>query len=210
MIYFGYEVLLENGEKPINLTIGRGEKNFSICVQPQIEKHSGQYKIGAWVRDSAAGVGTVTFVNTKGRFAALGHSIVDCDVGIAYRIKGGTVEPAQITGITKGEKGIPGELEGMFLPQGKTLGYIDSNDKFGLYGKMTAPAQKSSLKIASRWQVKEGPAEIMTTVDNSGVKRYKIEIQKVSYADAASSKSMIIRITDPSLLEKTGGIVQGM
>ena len=201
----------ENGEKPINLTVQRGEKKFALTVLPQLEKHSGEYKIGAWVRDSAAGIGTVTFTHCDtGRFVALGHSIIDSDAGVAYRVKRGTVEPAEIIGIAKGQKGIPGELEGMFMPQGETVGYIDNNNEFGLYGRMTSSPAGEPVGVASKWQVKEGPAEILTTVDNSGVKRYKIEIQKVSYADAASSKSMIIRITDPALLEKTGGIVQGM
>ena len=201
----------ENGDKPINLTVQRGEKKFALTVTAQIEKHSGEYKIGAWVRDSAAGIGTVTFTQyDTGKFVALGHSIIDSDIGIAYKVEHGTVEPAEIVGISKGQKGIPGELEGVFMPQSETIGYIEKNDSFGLYGRMNTTPEGEAMKVASRWQVKEGPAEILTTVDNSGVKKYAIEIQKISYASSASTKSMIIRITDDKLLEATGGIVQGM
>ena len=201
----------ENGKKPINLTVQRGEKKFALTVLPQIEKNSSEYKIGAWVRDSAAGIGTVTFTRCDtGKFVALGHSIIDSDIGAAYQVERGTVEPAEIVGIAKGQKGIPGELEGIFMSQSETIGYIEKNDKFGLYGRMTSMPAGETMKIASKWQVKEGPAEILTTVDNSGVKKYQIEIQKVSYADTASAKSMIIRITDQELLKTTGGIVQGM
>ena len=131
-------------------------------------------------------------------------------MGVAYNVEHGTVESAAIIGVAKGQKGVPGELEGVFVRGEETIGYIERNNEFGLYGKAKTLPPGDAVEIASRWQVREGPAEILTTVDDSGVNRYGIEIQKISYVNTVSTKSMIIRITDPQLLEKTGGIVQGM
>lgn len=201
------------GSGSFDVKIVRGEKEQHVKIKPAQAKSDGKYKIGAWVRDSTAGIGTLTFYNPETqKFVALGHGIVDSDVGAVYNVSGGDIEPATILSISKGQRGIPGELKGIFASNGESWGQVEGNTPAGVYGTILDTEAISShepLEAASRNMIQEGPATILCAVHSEEVEEYNIEIQKVM-PNEESSKSMIIKITDPNLIEKTGGIVQGM
>ncbi len=204
-------VISENGERENVLNVQRNDKNFETKILPQLDKTSGKYKMGVWVKDSAAGIGTMTFYNpdTK-QFAALGHSITDSDIGARYDVKSGSIENVYINTVVKGEKGIPGELKGVFSGDTEIIGTVTQNNVSGIYGTLLETDNEETLPIASRWDVREGAATILSTVEGGNVENFNIEIQKVMYNSGKSSKSMIIKIIDERLIAKTGGIVQGM
>ena len=167
------------------------------------------------MRDSTAGVGTLSFYDPQTKsYGALGHAITDLDTDIILPIRDGIILRSTVVGIRKGERGAPGELQGTFLRDRAELGDIRSNTEFGIFGKaaepIVNPLYPDGLPIASRANVHTGPATILTTLDDSGIQEFDVEITRVSQQDTAAQKSMTLRVTDPVLLEKTGGIVQGM
>ena len=200
-----------NGETKNTLNVQRNDKTFETEVLPQLDKTSGKYKMGVWIKDSAAGIGTMTFYNpdTK-QFAALGHSITDGDIGVNYTVESGSIENVYVNSVVKGEKGIPGELKGIFSGDTEVIGTVSENKANGIYGTIFETQNREKMCVASRAEVREGPATILSTVEGNNVENFSIEIQKVMYNSGKSSKSMIIKITDERLIEKTGGIVQGM
>lgn len=204
-------VVCEKGETENVLSVQRNDKIFETKITPQLDKTSGKYKMGVWVKDSAAGIGTMTYYNpdTK-QFAALGHSITDSDIGTSYSVKNGTIENVYVNTVVKGEKGIPGELKGVFSGDTEIVGTVTQNRASGICGTLFETENKERMPVASRWDVREGAASILSTVEGGNVENFNIEIQKVMYNSGKSSKSMIIKITDERLIEKTGGIVQGM
>lgn len=176
-----------------------------------VMSRDGTYKLGAWVRDSSAGIGTMTFYNPQnGSFGALGHAICDVDTGETIKIAGGTVLPCEIRKVTKSEKGSPGRLEGSLLAPSQ-YGSILSNIDTGIYGKINTGDfnDQQTMEVGSSFSVKEGPATILCSLDGKTIHSYQIMIEKKS-VNTVSSKGMIIKVTDPALLEKTGGIIQGM
>lgn len=178
-------------------------------------KEDDEYKLGLWVRDSTAGIGTLTFFdkNTK-RFGALGHPITDGDTDKPFTISEGNLLNSSVISVRKGEKGSPGELKGLFVNEKDSLGKIEKNTETGIFGegndKLINAIFNKPLKVAFRNDIKEGPAKIITTIDEGGPKLYDIEIIKLLPQDKPGPKSMVIKVTDEELLEKTGGIVQGM
>ncbi len=204
-------VVSENGERESVLNVQRNDKIFETKIRPQLDKTSGKYKMGVWVKDSAAGIGTMTYYNPDtGQFAALGHSITDSDIGTSYSVKNGSIENVYVNTVIKGEKGIPGELKGVFSGDTEIVGTVTQNRASGIYGALFETENKEKMPVATRWDVREGTASILSTVEGGNVENFNIEIQKVMYNSGKSSKSMIIKITDERLIEKTGGIVQGM
>ncbi|MBB6697590.1 SpoIVB peptidase [Clostridium algidicarnis] len=200
--------------KEISLIINRKGNIIEKSITP-VKGKGGRYKIGLWIRDSTSGVGTLTFYDdTTKKFAALGHPVTDEDTGNIMTIKSGEIIKASIVSVKRGEKGSPGELKGNFIEETLPLGNIINNTECGIFGEVSDSIKglkfNKPLKIASKEELKEGPAEIITTIDDSGPKRYKIEIEKLLYQDKPGPKSMVIKVTDKELLEKTGGIVQGM
>lgn len=180
-----------------------------------LEKENNEYKLGLWVRDSTAGIGTLTFFNKENSiFGALGHPITDGDTNKPFVINNGNLMNSSIISIRKGEKGCPGELKGLFVNEKESIGKIEKNTECGIFGKgdssLINPIFNKPIKIGFRNEVKEGSAKIITTIDENGPKMYDIEIVKLLQQEEAGPKSMIIKITDKELLEKTGGIVQGM
>ncbi len=198
------DAVLSSGES-ITLSGKRGEKNISWQVSPLKDKKDGKKKIGIWVRETVAGIGTVSFYN-ENEFAALGHSISDIDTGCEVIADGGNVYRAQIIGVEKGEKGTPGSLRGVF--SGTNAGSIKSNSYCGVYGTISSPPKTSKVKVASKNDVRPGKAFIRCNLGD-GTKNYDIEILRI-VSNANTTKNMIIEITDKELLQKTGGIVQGM
>ncbi len=203
------EEINKSGQNTVLLGIIRKDSSFEVAVTPA-EATDKKYKIGTWVRDSAAGIGTMTFCRADtGQFAALGHGISDGDIGQQYNIREGSIENADVSAVIKGEKGVPGELKGIFAGHDEILGRVTENSLCGIYGKMNTIPQGEKVKTASKWEIREGEAQIICTVGD--VKdSYSIEIQRIILNSTSSSKSMVIKITDERLLEKTGGIVQGM
>ena len=198
----------------IKVDILRHGENITKIVTLKKENNK-DYKIGLWIRDSTAGVGTMTFYDdTSKKFGALGHPITDSDTNEPFLIKDGDVIESSIISIRKGEKGSPGELKGIFINESNPTGEIDKNTQSGIFGQLNSNIlQKSDikrLKVGFRDEIVPGKAKIITTIDENGPQEYEIEIEKLLNQNVASSKSMVIKVTDPRLLEKTGGIVQGM
>lgn len=180
-----------------------------------LEKENNEYKLGLWVRDSTAGIGTLTFYDKKSNlFGALGHPITDGDTNKPFNIKEGNLLNSSVISIKKGEKGAPGELKGLFVNERENIGKIDKNTESGIFGvgsdNLINSVYNKPIKVGFRSEIKEGPAKIITTIDENGPKAYDIEILKLLSQEEPGAKSMIIKVVDPELLEKTGGIVQGM
>lgn len=178
-------------------------------------KSGNEYKLGLWVRDAAAGVGTLTFYepNTNS-FMALGHGISDIDTEKIVDIASGELITASILTIKKGVKGTPGEIRGT-IENGNNIGKIGKNTNLGVYGTVTNKnylniSGMEEMEVATRSEIQEGKAQIICQLDNNGRKTYEIEIEKIYLANNTDNKSMLIKVTDKELLEKTGGIIQGM
>lgn len=196
------------GEK-VDLTVIRDGKQQIISIQPVISANDGQYKIGLWVRDSTAGIGTMTFFDREnGTFAGLGHAVCDVDTGFVMPISNGDAVEATVNGCYKGKAGTPGELIGIF--NGGSIGTLYYNGETGVYGVLNNYDKNASqIPVAVGDEINRGEAEIICTVDNGPAQRYDVEIEKV-FKTGSSVKNMVIRITDETLLSLTGGIVQGM
>ncbi len=193
----------------VKLAVRRGEKEYEIPVSAVYMTETDSYKVGLWVRDSLAGIGTLTFYNPKDNtFAALGHGICDTDTKEIMGLSRGSINFCDIKGVKKGESGTPGELLGSFCDS--KAGTLTKNSQLGIFGKTANIPQKEAMPIGLRYEIKCGKAEILCDVSGEGVKPYEIEITRISKSQKVSNKSFTIRITDKELLEKTGGIVQGM
>ena len=189
----------------------RDGKEITLTLKPVYSKESEKYKLGIWVRDNTAGIGTLTFINADdGMFGGLGHGIYDIDTGELLPLSRGIVTDVSVTGIIKGAAGKPGEIRG-YLKQNKT-GALLTNCDCGVFGVFTPSPEinkENLLPIAFRNEVKCGPAVIRCTLDEGGVKEYGIEILNIKY-DSQGTKCFTVHVTDSALIEKTGGIVQGM
>ncbi len=197
----------------VQLTVVRNNKSMKIRVTPDKSASDGKYRIGAWVRDSMAGIGTITFIDPKtGIFGALGHGICDVDTGKLMPFASGSIVPSTITSIKKGVSGTPGELRGEFEAS-KDIGIFYSNTDKGIFGKITERALYSTLKpvpVAKRNEIQIGHATIVSNISGNSCKTYEIEITKIYEGNADGDKNMLITVTDKRLLDSTGGIVQGM
>ncbi len=179
-----------------------------VTVQPY--KDCGIYKIGLWVRDSAAGLGTMTYLEPKtGSFGGLGHPVSDVTTGELMPLSSGEITAAEITGAVKGVAGTPGELCGTLIAS-SSLGELQYNTECGIFGSTDSIPNAEPLPMAFRQEVETGAATILATVDGVTPQEYDIEIEHINICNMDSPKSMVIRITDPELIEKTGGIVCGM
>ncbi|QBD85092.1 SpoIVB peptidase [Clostridium tetani] len=216
---------IENGEKISSIISKSNGETLKIKIERKgkiVEKEmkakqnkDGDYKIGLWVRDSTTGVGTLTFYDDKTKnFAALGHPITDIDTGVTLNVDTGEIVPSSIISIKKGVKGNPGELKGIFLENKSSIGNIKSNTECGIFGNInnnnTIYDYNKKMKVALRDEIKEGPAHILTTIQGERPKKYSINIEKLLPQGEVGPKSMLIKVTDKELLDKTGGIVQGM
>ena len=200
--------------KEIEVTYIKDGNILETQITP-VKTSDNTYKIGLWVRDSAAGVGTATFYDTKANsIATLGHGIQDIDTEELVEISKGEFVTVDILNIQKGEKENPGKIEGT-IDDGKTIGSINSNTEFGVYGATTNKSKlnidiSKEIEVASRKEIKTGKATILCTVDNNEAKEYEVEIEKIYINNNENNKSMVVKITDKELIEKTGGIIQGM
>ncbi|MCH5151191.1 MAG: SpoIVB peptidase [Clostridiales bacterium] len=179
-------------------------------ITPVKDLTSGQYRLGLWTRDSSSGIGTLTYVRKNLKFGSLGHPITDAK-GSIITCKNGGVFDCTIDGIEKGQKGAAGELKGGFCFD-RRIGNIYANNKFGAFGTFNTLPQfcDNAIEVADISEIKPGKAQIYCTLGSEGRKCYDIEIVKVTPQSSRDDKGMVIHVTDPELLEKTGGIVQGM
>jgi stage IV sporulation protein B len=200
-------------QQSIILSVKRNDKIFDVKVNP-IKNNFGLYQIGLWVRDVAAGVGTLTFYDPKtGFYGALGHIITDADTGKIIEVGEGEIIRARVSSISPGKRNQPGEKKGVFINEERIIGNIIANTPFGIFGKAYQPFENpfySSLPVATVNQVSEGSAKILTVVEGERIQEYDIEIQKIIKQSYPNGKGMILKITDSELLSKTGGIIQGM
>ncbi|NOW92268.1 stage IV sporulation protein B [Clostridium beijerinckii] len=208
------KTIKECDNESIKVDILRNGENLTKTIHLKKENNK-DYKIGLWIRDSTAGVGTMTFFDpTTKKFGALGHPITDADTNEPFLVKKGDLLESSIISVRKGEKGSPGELKGIFLNEETPTGNIEKNTQSGIFGEIKNTQVLNNkikpLKVGFRDEISVGKAKIITTVDESGPQEFDIEIEKTLNQSIPGSKSMVIKITDPRLLQKTGGIVQGM
>lgn len=193
----------------ITVTYARNHVRYKTKLQPVMDAEKGIWRIGVWVRDSSAGIGTLTFVQPeKGVYGGLGHSISDSDTGEQIGLLSGEIVPVEITGVKKGAIGSPGELQGNF--SGTVMGDIQVNGSNGVYGFIGTMPAATRYPVANKQDVKKGKAFIYTTIDETGPKAYEVEIEQAKLTSNQPNRDLVVKITDKTLLEKTGGIVQGM
>lgn len=200
-----------NDGSGLDLEISRDNMVFNTTLIPVKSANDNAYKIGLWVRDSSAGIGTLTFYDEQTKsFAGLGHGICDIDTCELLPLMKGDIVKANINGINKGVRGTPGELRGYFNGD-EPIGNLTANINTGIYGYMeNKPSQNEPIPVSMKQEVTTGSAKVLTTIDGEEPQYYDIEIVSVNYNENYPTKNMVVSITDPVLLEKTGGIVQGM
>lgn len=199
----------------VRLEVLRGGQTITVDAQAEPDPSDGRRKLGVWVRDSTAGVGTLTYIDPANQaYGALGHAIVDVDTGRLLAAREGAILHASIVGVTKGQSGKAGELKGNFLKAGEQIGSLMENCEYGIYGVLDDMPENllypQGLRAGARSAVHTGAASIIATVDADGPQEYGVEIVRCFAQSEPSQKGMILRVTDERLLEKTGGIVQGM
>ncbi len=194
----------------VNLQLERDDQPIILQVHLQ-HGTAGKGKLGVWVRDSSAGIGTMTFWEPESnRFAGLGHAISDTDTGRSIALLSGEVSRVNITGFAAGAPGLPGELKGEFLEKSGALGKIASNQAQGVYGTLTETLGGTPYEVAAAQEITKGPAQILTTISGTEPQYYDVVIERIALRTSDPNKNMILRVTDKRLLDSTAGIVQGM
>ncbi len=205
------ELIKNCNGKSISITVKRAGNEYTFILNPVYSSTDTEFKAGIWIRDSAAGIGTVTYINPiDNTFAGLGHGITDIDTGELMPLLHGSINSVSISGITKGREGFPGELMGYFTTDNN--GALLGNTKSGIYGLFNGlPANVigDPLPISLKNEIIEGPAVIYSTDGHDGVTSYDVMITGIN-KNNPEYKNFIIEVTDPDLIELTGGIIQGM
>jgi len=206
---------LGNKKSPIKLEVKRGTRTMQISLSPLYCRETGRYRIGLFVRNSTAGMGTLTFYDPKTKkYGALGHMVTDADTSRKIDLAEGQITNAAVQGIYPGKAGNPGEKVGYYMGKPELLGEITKNTGVGIFGKMQKPPEKffykDPLPVAMCYEIKEGPAQILTVLKGDDIECFNIEIQKIILRNRTGGKGLVIRVTDQKLISKTGGIVQGM
>lgn len=204
--------IIENAGDGIDVTYLRNGDENTVSFVPSVSKEDGKRKTGMWIRDTTAGIGTVTYIlPDTGEFAGLGHGICDLESGELLKMKRGTVVDVMISGISKGIAGTPGELKGYFTSD--KSGVLLKNTVCGVYGVLSdVPWDRipETLEIAHRDEVHTGEAYIWCTVEGNCPQRYSVDISDIRQTSADDNRCFSVEVTDKKLLERTGGIVQGM
>lgn len=206
------ELLQKEKRRKVTLEVMRGETEIQVKLDKVLAK-DGEYKIGVWLREDTEGIGTLSFVTENNQFAALGHGITDIDTGKLIKLSNGTVYPANIEDIKKGKAGNPGELIGsVSLGDANCIGEIGSNTSLGITGTIEGNGytyqQEKALPVGLKQDVKQGKAWIMCQIGKE-VERFEVDIEEIN-VNSRDNKGMVIRVTDKTLLKRSGGIVQGM
>lgn len=199
----------------LDVTVMRDKKELHKELKPLKDKDSDAYQIGLYIRDSAAGIGTLTFYDPDSmKYGALGHVISDMDTKEAIKVHDGKIVRSTVTSIDKGNNGQPGEKIAKLTPERSPLGSVKENSPFGIFGKLNREPQNAltekAIPIALSSEVEEGPAKIYTVVEGNKVEAFDIKVVSSIPQKFPATKGLVIKITDPELLKKTGGIVQGM
>lgn len=206
-----FSSLISATDGEIELEIKSGEDIKTVSITPEVSEYDNQKRIGLWVRDSTAGVGTLTYIDPDSlSYGALGHSVSDSDTGVRFEVRQGSIEECGVTEIVKSEKGAPGELRGIFYSGAEPIGTIEKNTASGIFGSVKSTGNGEKVQVALKNEVTVGKAVIRTSLDGEEVEEYSINIRRVSPNAKNPSKGMIIEVTDDELISKAGGIVQGM
>jgi len=205
-------LLAENGGAATTMSVRRGARTLTLPVTPEATA-GGTCRLGAWIRDSMAGIGTMTFYDPQsGVFGALGHGVTDVDVGRLMPLESGSIMDATVKAVKRGESGSPGELRGDF-DLTRDSGSLYANTDCGLFGtvegRTNAVTTQKPMPIAKRGEVTVGEATILANCGGDEVREYDVVIERV-YALANPTRNLLLHVTDPELLAQTGGIVQGM
>lgn len=215
-VYYAEEVtkLIAEAKGTVSIKVSRKEQTLEFEVTPVKEYKSGQYKMGIWVKEKIAGIGTLSFYDPETNvFAALGHGIYESKTNTLLPADSGELLPTEVKSIREGVAGIPGEIRGIFYGSESPIGTVKENCEFGIYSKGTNLKEiklAEPMVMAYQEQVEEGKAYILTTIDGNKVEAFDIEITNVSRQREADSKGIEIEVTDERLLSYCGGIVQGM
>ncbi len=208
------DIIHTAGAKDLELTLRRKEENLKLSIRPVKDNLSGSYKIGLWVKEKIAGIGTLSFYDPRtNTFAALGHGIYEAQTGTLLGAGDGELLPTEVKSIKEGSVGKPGEIRGVFYGNEQPFGTVKKNSSFGVYAKGTDLrlfAEAEPIVLGHRDQIEKGKACILTTIDGNRVEKFEVEITKINRQDKPESKSMEIKVTDSRLLAYSGGIVQGM
>ncbi len=202
------------GGTEVNLKISRNGFVQNVAIKPA-KNSAGKYKIGIWVRDNAQGVGTMTYIDSRGRFGALGHGVTDVDTSLIMDVGEGSLYCTEIVSIQKGQAGTPGEMTGMIVySENNVLGEIDYNGEEGIFGicneKALEMCTEEPMLVGLKQEIKEGPAYIYCALDAGGTEYYAVEITDIHLDHDNINRGIELTVTDPALLQMTGGIVQGM
>ena len=204
------EMVAQSGGNQMLFEIVRNGKNKKVPIKPVLSKDDGIYRVGIWVRDSSAGVGTLTFYSPAANvICGLGHGICDSDTKTLLEIDSGELVTADIVSYTKGTSGSPGELKGKFNYE--TISDIALNCSGGVYGIPTAPIESHNLTpVALKQEITEGEAQILCTINGDTPKLHSCTVKFKNSTYMAATQNLIVTVTDSELLKTTGGIVQGM
>lgn len=202
-------------DKSLDITLKRDDETIETTLTPIKDKKEEEYRIGLYIRDSAAGIGTMTFYDPETKnYGALGHVISDMDTQEPIEIHNGSIVRSNVTSIEKGNNGTPGEKQAKFSVKDKKIGNITKNSPFGVFGQLNKPISNGEydkpMPIALSHEVKEGPAKILTVLDGEKVEEFDVKVVSSVPQKVPAKKGMVIQITDEKLLNETGGIVQGM
>ena len=205
--------LQQAGDAGLSIRALRDDQTIQFTAHAVRCGSDGQYKLGAWIRDSMAGIGTVTFWDPEsGTFGALGHGINDVDTAQLMPLQSGSILYSDVAGVKKGEKGAPGELKGAFQPD-RDQGTLYANTPGGVFGTLGSGdffQNSQAVAVADRDEVRTGPAVILSNVSGDEVREYAVEITRIFPQNGEDTRDLMLKVTDPDLLAATGGIVQGM
>ncbi|MBE7011761.1 MAG: SpoIVB peptidase [Ruminococcaceae bacterium] len=209
-----HRVLSKTKEKAVMARVKRNGNEIPLKLKPVLAS-DGEYRLGVWAKDATTGIGTLTYYEPQsGSFGALGHGICDSASGKLVEIEGGEISRATMVALNKGEKGRPGELQGIFSDADKPIGTIEKNTCCGIFGKIELPQEEiqnsQSIKVGTKADVRVGKAYILANIEGEKTEKFEVEIIDIPAFTGDITKGMVIKITDKRLLEKTGGIVRGM
>ena len=201
--------------RSVRLKIGRKNEIRYLDAEPVKSADDGKYRLGVWVKEKTAGIGTLTYYRPyDGTFGALGHGITDAETGSILKVAEGQLLDAQVMSLKEGKRGDPGEIRGIFYEADQPLGELVKNTEYGIFGKADTDLSSGDYAVpvhtAEPDEVKKGKAWILTTVEKDKIEKFEIEIEKINDDSSDSVKNMVICVTDEDLIEKSGGIVQGM
>ena len=207
------EIISDSEGEAMVFRIERDDEEIELMIHPELNK-AGEYKLGAWIRDNAQGVGTMTYIMEDGTFGALGHGINDVDISTLMVLESGSLYRTDIINITRGVNGAPGELTGFIeYNEQNVLGEITDNTPYGIFGTINVDSQAirdgEFIPIGLKQDIKLGPAKIICSIDGAPTS-YDVEILEIHLENDNVNRGIVLRITDPALLSLTGGIVQGM